>query len=107
MKTPAIGNDGLVDTMDSLYFLVANKLMESLGNRLRPYMTYYLAIELIDLTASRENPLPTIWNAVKDICEKYELNYMEVRAENLEMRDGSVDLSQSDIKICKSNLLKS
>ena len=106
MKTPVVGKDGLVTSMDSLSSLVAEKLVTSLKDRIKPYMPYYLAMELIDPTAPRGNPLATTWNAVKDICEKYDINYTEVRAEILEMRDDSVELSLSDISLCKSNLLK-
>ena len=62
-------------------------------------------MKLIDPTAPRGNPVATTWNAVKDICEKHDINYTEVRAEILEMRDDSVELSLSDIALCKSNLL--
>ena len=72
MNTTVVGKDGLVDTMDSLSSLVTNKLVESLDDRLKPHMPYYLAMELVDPTASGGNPLPITWNAVKDICEKHE-----------------------------------
>ena len=59
MKIPVVGKHGLVACVDSLSFSVANKLLESLESRLDPYMPYYLAMELIDPTGSRGNPLDT------------------------------------------------
>ena len=73
---------------------MATKLVESLKSCLDPYMPYYFAMELIDPTASRGVPLPTIWIAVDDICKKHDLNYTQVRSKILEMRDDSEDLSQ-------------
>ena len=105
MTTPVIKKDGLVDTMDSLTSLVANKLVESLDDRLKLYISYYIAKQITDPITSRRNPLPSTLNAIKDIYEKHKLNHMEVREKILEIRDNSIDLSQSDITIYKSNLL--
>ena len=70
MKISVVGENGLVECMNSLSFTVATKLVESLKSRLDPYMPYYFAMELIDPTASRGIPLPTTWIAVDDICKK-------------------------------------
>ena len=106
MKISVLGKDGLVESMNSLSFTVATKLVESLKSRLDPYMPYYSAIELIDSTTLRGIPLPTTWIAVDDICKKHDLNYTQVRSEILEMRDDSEDLSQADVILCKFNLLQ-
>ena len=60
MKTPVVGKVGLVTSIDSLSSLVAEKLVTSLEDCLKPYMPYYLAMELIDPTAPRGNPVATL-----------------------------------------------
>ena len=69
MKISVLGKDGLVESMNSLSFTVATKLVESLKSRLDPYMPYYSAIELINSTTSRGIPLPTTWIDVDGICK--------------------------------------
>ena len=70
MKIPVVGENGLVECMNSLSFPVATRLVESLKRRLDPYMLYYFAMELIDPIVSRGIPLPTTWIAVEHICKK-------------------------------------
>ena len=73
--------------------------------RLKPYMAYYHAMELIDPTAPARIPDGT-WEKVKDICSRYNLSYPNVRSEIRAMRDDAVDLSHQEITMCKENLLK-
>ena len=104
MKIPVVGENGLVECMNSLSFTVATRLVESLKSRLDPCMPYYFAMELIDPTASRGIPSPTTWIAVEDICKKHDLEYTQVRSKIIETRDDSEDLSQADVSLSKSNL---
>ena len=105
MKNQVVDKEDLVKEMDKLGHIFATKLRESLERRLKPYMAYYHAMELIDPTAPARIPDGT-WEKVKDICSRYNLSYPNVRSEIRAMRDDAVDLSHQEITMCKENLLK-
>ena len=68
-------------------------------------MGYYHAMELIDPMAPAYIPDGT-WERVEDICNRYNLSYVNVQSEIRRMRDDAVDLSLQEITMCKANLLK-
>ena len=105
MKDPSINKALLVNYMDKIAHNVAKQLLKSLQVRLKPYMSFYLAMELIDPTAPATDHSADTWSAVKDICIKYELEYTMVRKEIIEMRDDVIDLNNADISNCKKKLL--
>ena len=76
--------------------------MNGLEDKLSPYM---FSMELIDPTAPWGAISKETWEAVEVICNRYDLDYTNVRREILEMRDGSVDLSIADGALCEHNLL--
>ena len=105
MKNQAVGKDDLVKEIDKLGHIFATKLVDSIDVRFAPYMGYYHAMELIDPTAPANIPDGT-WERVKDICNRYNLSYVNVRSEIRRMRDDAVDLSLQELTMCKANLLK-
>ena len=105
MKNQAVGKDDLVKEIDKLGHIFATKLVDSIGVRFAPYMGYYHAMELIDPTAPANIPDGT-WERVEDICNRYNLSYVNVRSEIRRMRDDAVDLSLHELTMCKANLLK-
>ena len=105
MKDPVLDKEAIVKEMDKLGHIFATKLRESLDARLEPYMDYYYAMELIDPTAPAHIP-DGAWEKVKDICNRYNLSFANVRSEIRGMRDDAVDLSRQEIIMCKENLLK-
>ena len=105
MKNQAVGKDDLVKEIDKLGHIFATKLVDSIGVRFAPYMGYYHAMELIDPTAPANIPDGT-WERVEDICNRYNLSYVNVRSEIRRMRDDAVDLSLQELTMCKDNLLK-
>lgn len=46
-----------------------------------------------------------MWEAVRDICGRYSLDFQALKDELLEMRDNSEELSRADVKLCNENLL--
>ena len=105
MCIPVIDKQELVRRIDNISKNVAMNLLKSLDSRLKPYMSYYHAMELIDPTAPGTRPSNGTWAAVRSICVQYCLDYDNVRKEILEMRDDSIELSVMDIELCKKNLL--
>ena len=79
--------------------------MNSLENRLAPYMCFYSDMELIDSTAPGVAISIEIWEAVEEMYNKYDLNYINVMRKVMEMREDCVDLSIIDGALCKSNFL--
>ena len=59
MKIAVVGENALVECVNSLSFTVKTRLVGSLKSRIDPHMT----------TASRRIPLPTTWIAVEDMCK--------------------------------------
>lgn len=105
MKDKSVDKGDLVKEMDKLGHIFATKLGQSLDKRLEPYMSYYHAMELIDPTAPAHIPDGT-WEKVKDICNRYNLSFENVRSEIRAMRDDTVSLSLQELTMCKVNLLK-
>ena len=93
MKDPVLDKEAIVKEMDKLGHIFATKLGESFDTRLKPYMAYYHAMELIDQTAPAHIPGGT-WEKVKDICNRYNHSFANVRSEIRGMRDDAVDLSR-------------
>ena len=105
MKVRAIGKEALVTEMDKLAKKIDTKLGASFDARFEPYMGYYHAMELIDPTAPAQIPDGT-WERVEDICNRYNLSYVNVQSKIRGMRDDAVDLSLQGVNMCKVNLLK-
>ena len=105
MKNQAVCKDDLVKEMDKLGHIFATKLVDSIDVRFAPYMGYCHVMEIIDPTAPANIPDGT-WERVEDICNRYNLSYVNVRSEIRRMRDDAVDLSLQELTMCKANLLK-
>ena len=67
MKDPYIDKVLLVNYMDKIVHNVTKKLLRSLQVRLELCMSFYLAIELIDLTVPSTDHLVGTCPVVKDI----------------------------------------
>jgi hypothetical protein len=104
MNLVDIDKGDLVKEMDEIGHLFATKLVARLKVRFEPYMDYYHAMEVIDPTAPALLGEGT-WPAVEDICKRYGLSFPDVRLEIIAMRDDAVDLSSSEVAMCKANLL--
>ena len=97
---PVIDKQELVRRIDNISKKVATNLLKSLNYRLKPYISYYHAMEIIDPTAPGTRPSNETWAVVKKICIRYDLYYDMVRKEILEMRDDSIELSFIDMELC-------
>ena len=102
MKDKSVDKGDLAKEMDKLGHIFATKLGQSLD---KPYMSYYHAMELIDPTAPAHIP-DGRWEKVKDICNRYNLSFENVRSEIRAMRDDTVSLSLQELTMCEVNLLK-
>ena len=102
---PSVGKEKLVNLLEHISKDVAKELVKGLDSRLAPYMCFYSAMELIDPTAPGGAISKETWEAVEVICNKYDLDYTNVRRDILEIRDDSVDLSIADGALCKHYLL--
>lgn len=105
MRDASVDKEDLVKEMDKLGHIFATKLGQSLDTRLKSYMGYYHAMELIDPTSPAHIPNGT-WEKVEDICNRYNLSFASVQSEIRAMRDDTVSLSLQEITMCKVNLLR-
>jgi hypothetical protein len=105
MLTDAIGKDDLVAGVDAIGKQFASDIVSGMDQRTKVYMPYYLAMELIDPTAPDTVVSNTTWSAVEDLCDRYSLDFNELRSEIIEMRGDAVDLNRRDAQACKQNLL--
>ena len=72
----------------------------------KPYQAYLNAMELIDPTAPDRIITPEVWDAVKQICEHFGLDFVNVQKELRELHRDAEELTRQDSKLCKENLLK-
>ena len=73
LKATILAQD-LADALKEKLTLVATKLSANVEARVEPYMPYFLAFELIDLTASNKEVLPvnqTTWDAIEDVVDRF------------------------------------
>ena len=106
MNNGAIDKRELVEAVDKVGELFATTTVRSLEKRLEPYMAHYGAMELIDPTAPGGVVSERTWEATKDICERYNLSFVDVKSEILDMRIAAEFLSQGEERRCRVNLLK-
>ena len=102
----AATKDDLMAEVDRVLILHSKLWIASFDRRFLPYMSIFDTMELIDPTAPYKEIMPEVWDAVKMICIRFDLNFAETKREIRSMRRDSEDLSRQDTRLCKENLLK-
>ena len=106
MHIPIISKQESVHQIDNVSINIATNILKSLNYRLKPYLSYYHAIEIIDSTALVIRPSNQIWAKVKSISIRYDLDYDMVRKKILEIGDDSIESSVMDIYSCIKEQLR-
>ena len=98
--------DDLMTEVDKVLILHSKSWIASFDRRFLPYMSIFNAMELIDPTAPEKEIMPEVWDGVKLICNRFDLNFAETKREIRSMRRDSEDLSRQGTWLFKENLLK-
>ena len=106
MLTDVVDKHDLVDAVDAIGKSFASDVVKRMDARIKVYMPYYCAMELIDPTAPDMPVKDSTWAAVKDLCDRYTLNFKELKTEIIEMRGDAEELSRKDTIACRQNLLR-
>jgi len=93
----------LVDLVDNIAARFVGTLVEEVNRRLERCLPHYNAFELIDPLGAPK-VAPESWLAVKDVCNRYHLDYDSVRRDILDVRGKEADLPEGDRQKCRQNL---
>ena len=86
-------NPSLVDAVNEIGEELTAAWLASYGRRFKPYHAYFDAMELIDPTAPDRIITPEVWDAVKQICEHFGLDFVNVQKELRELHHDAEELT--------------